>query len=171
MTNLILCGFKGCGKSHFGLRLAQKSLRPFIDTDESIERLYTEKTGEKKEFREIYRDSGAPFFRLLEKQAILALEEATDSIVALGGGALLDPDNIKILKQFGTLVYLKAEKNVIQQRLLDGPRPAFLEEYSFEKMFEEREPIYAKNACVTLDLREKEESQIVTDLMEILGGK
>lgn len=171
MTNLILCGFKGCGKTHFGMRLAQRSLRPFIDTDERLETLHAEENGEKKRCREIYIASGELFFRNLEKQVILSLEGTTRSVIALGGGAILAQENVEIFKRLGTLVYLKAEKAVLKERIAALPRPAFLGEQSFEKMFEEREPIYAKSACMTLDLHGKEESQILSELEEMLGGK
>ncbi len=90
--NLILFGFKGSGKTHFGKLLAQKMHRRFIDTDDWIDELYAKKTGQHTSNREIYIQLGPAAFRALEKEVVKSLTSIKDAIVALGGGAVLDPE-------------------------------------------------------------------------------
>ena len=78
-----------------------------------------------------------------------ALLELHSCVIATGGGAVLDPDNVAVFKRLGKIIYLKVEKEVIKQRLLKKP-PAFLDqldlEGSFEKMYAERMPLYEQIA-------------------------
>lgn len=92
-----------------------------------------------------------PFaFRRLEKQVIAALLEFHSCVIATGGGAILDSNNVAVLKRLGKIIYLRVEKEIIKKRLFEGELPAFLDphdpEGSFEKMYTERAPLYEQIA-------------------------
>ena len=109
--------------------------RPFIDTDNLIPCHYMPKNPE--------------VFRYYEKLVIASLVALKGYVIATGGGAILDEENRKILRQLGQVVYVQVAKEVLKERLKRSP-PLFLDpqdfDGSFEKMFKEREPLYASLA-------------------------
>ncbi|MFS8563100.1 MAG: AAA family ATPase [Rhabdochlamydiaceae bacterium] len=136
MSNLVICGFKGCGKTTFGKALAKKIGYDFIDTDYLIA----------DDCRTFYEKVGEEAFRLAEKQAIAFLETVERAVIATGGGAILDPDNVALFKKIGKIIYIKEEKAVVKARLLQKPYPAFFLgkdiEREFEDMYSRRVSIY-----------------------------
>ncbi|MBS0656535.1 MAG: AAA family ATPase, partial [Verrucomicrobia bacterium] len=102
--NVVLYGFKGCGKSYFGKLLAKESGYTFIDTDQLIEELHGDGS-----CRDIALKQGEPFFRELERRVIASLPQAENRVIAVGGGAVLDAQTTAKLRQLGTLVYLIVE--------------------------------------------------------------
>lgn len=87
-TNLILIGFKGCGKTRVGRALARLLAWDFVDLDGLLERLYLSEQGEALGFREIYRKHGRDHFRDLEGRALRIALQWSQQVLALGG----DPD-------------------------------------------------------------------------------
>ena len=166
--NLILFGFKGCGKTHFGKLLSIEMHRPFIDTDDIICQLY----GGKHRVRDIHSKLGEQKFRALEKEALQKLVGITDSIIALGGGAVLDPENVEFLQKIGALVYLHASPELLRKRLLAGELPSFLDkndpEGSFLRMIHERAPVYSSIPARRIDLENLDEAGVLAALRAIL---
>ncbi len=93
----------GSGKTTLGRQLALKQNKRFIDTDAEIEQLYN------MSCRRIIEQYGIDHFRSLENQLLLDLigSDLTDTIIATGGGMSCNNSNIKLMKQHGTVVYLK----------------------------------------------------------------
>lgn len=117
---LILCGFMGTGKTAVGKILAIRLGRSFIDTDRLIE----QQTGCK--ITEIFETRGEKYFRDLETKTIRGLmsNQPGSLVVATGGGALIRPENRKILQQMGTLILLTASTRAITRRIrAQGGRP------------------------------------------------
>jgi shikimate kinase len=170
--NLILFGFKGSGKTHFGKLLALQMNRPFIDTDNLVAEIYFEETGKKKKVREIYEEVGEESFRQLEKKAILFLKKIGNAIIAVGGGTVLDPSNVELLVKTGSLVYLKADAEKIRKRIFQEELPAFFNkshpEESFRQMFHDREPIYRSVPARTIDTDALDEAGVIAALRSIL---
>ncbi len=139
-----MCGFKRSGKSTLGRELAKELGYHFIDTDLLIA----------SDCRKFFLDLGTDVFRRYEKKIVFSLQHVEHSIIATGGGTILDPDNVAILKRLGKIVYLQVDKEELSQRLLQPPLPAFFSpdkpEQSFEEMYRERAPIYEKIADVTI---------------------
>lgn len=162
--NLILCGFKSCGKSHFGKLLAEKHKLTFIDTDQLLEERISLSCAE------LTRKFGVRTFRFFEREVIASLENIQGAIIALGGGSLLDAANAQRIVQLGTLVYLQLEKETLKKRLLSTSLPTFLDpkdpEGSFNKMFHEREPIYQTFSHVQLPIGSLSQEQILKRLGE-----
>ena len=97
--NLLLFGFKRCGKTYLGLKVAQKMHMHFLDTDQMIEDLFTARHHKTLACREIVHDHGIHFFRELEKQVIYSLENTTNTVIALGGGSVLDQANARAYRR------------------------------------------------------------------------
>lgn len=108
--NLILYGFKSCGKTTLGQSFSKWMGCAFYDTDNLIESLYQLKTGRCISARKIFKSEGEIYFRRLERQTLPLLTHVKNSIIAVGGGLVLDPFNRQALKKLGKLVYLKAKK-------------------------------------------------------------
>jgi shikimate kinase len=106
-----LVGMMGAGKSAVGECLAKRLGRPFIDTDAEIER----RAG--LSIAEIFATRGEPAFRTLERDAIDRVVQAADAVVALGGGAIAQPDAARRLSARGTIVYLRAKPATLAKRI------------------------------------------------------
>lgn len=173
--NVILCGFKSSGKSHYGKKLADRLNWNFIDTDRLIEELYFFQTGQRFECRQILIKIGEQEFRHLEGQVIEKLPGISKSVVATGGGSLLRPQNVYALKMCGKLVYLEWDWRVLKKHILSPPIPSFLDPHapdvSAEKMFLERHPVYEKVADVRICLDLLRDEEVIQQLLKLSEGE
>jgi shikimate kinase len=153
--NIILFGFKGSGKTHFGQLLAIALKRPFIDTDNLMVELYAQESGQRLSIRAIHQLLGEKSFRALESQAITTLSEIANSVIALGGGALMNPKNVAFLQTIGQLVYLEASFETVQKRIFDRGKPSFIEAddsiESLRKIYHDRKSVYESIAASRID--------------------
>ena len=170
--NLFLFGYKKSGKSYYGLQVAQKMQMHFIDTDQLVEELFTARHHKTLSCKEIVLTHGQKFFRELEKQVIYSLENIKNTVIALGGGAVLDENNVQHIKKFGTLVYIKADKQVLKKRILSDELPSYIDPKdpngSFEKMFEERKTFYESIQGFTAETDNKTDLEIIDYLCELV---
>ncbi len=150
--NLILIGYRACGKTSVGQMLSGLLQRPFYDTDALIR----EQTG--KTVREIVLEGGWPAFRRAEKAAVFGLAGTDGAVIALGGGAVLDPSNVEALKKQGLFIWLQAEEETIRERLRrDGAsaeqRPPLSAPGTGDdkEILARRVPIYRAVADLTID--------------------
>ena len=144
MNNIILCGYKSCGKTTLGKKISEKTGMHFIDTDDLVS----------KNCRQLYLHS-AEAFREIEKDVIAALIDFQNSVIATGGSSVLAPENVTLLKKLGKIFYLRVPKEIIKERLLSGQLPAFLDpnrpEESFEEMYASRKDLYEQIADHIID--------------------
>lgn len=115
--NIILIGPRGSGKTTTGRSLSLRMNKTFIDTDELIEK-YEGISIEK--MVELY---GWPYFRILEKKIISEVSNLNDSIISVGGGAVLDSCNRGILKKNGFIIYLNAKPEILIKRMMKDTKP------------------------------------------------
>ncbi len=113
-AHLILIGIPGAGKSTHGRRAARRLQRPFIDLDKRIVQLAG------RSIAEIFAQDGEPAFRALERAATEALAFEPPSVVAPGGGWIMDPGNVELVKPGATIVWLKVSPAAAVARM--GPR-------------------------------------------------
>lgn len=163
---IVLTGFMGTGKSAVGRRLAERLALPFLDLDEAIEAA----TG--LTIAEIFAAEGEPAFRQKERDLIASLEHRTNCVMATGGGAVLDPDNLRRLRTGAVLVCLTAEPAIILQRLGgDAGRPLLQGTDRLARiraLLEQRAPAYAQ-ADLTIDTSALNVEQIVERIMRYLA--
>ena len=112
--HLLLTGYRGCGKSAIGQRLALKLSLDFIDTDLSIE------SAAGKSIAEIFEDIGQEGFRDLESYQIESLKSLSiPAVISLGGGAILRAYNREWIRNLGKTVWLQADPNTIHVRIAE----------------------------------------------------
>ncbi len=154
--SVFLIGYRGSGKTTIGRKLADRLWLKFIDTDEMV----VAAVG--KSIREIFAQDGEAKFRDLEADAVAAACGFADHIIALGGGAVIRPENRKRIKDSGfKCIYLRCEPGVLLQRIEGDPqtaanRPSLthlaggIEE--IRKLLAEREPLYREIMTGELDV-------------------
>ena len=98
MKSIVITGFMGTGKTTVGKRLSEEYNLEFIDTDELIEK----KAGNKK-VNKIFAKFGEAHFRKLEKDVIREIAAEKDSVIATGGGAIVDK-NLAVLKKCSSII-------------------------------------------------------------------
>jgi len=139
-ANLVLVGFMGTGKTEVGRQLADRLGREFVDMDRVIEER------EERDIPAIFRDSGEPYFRSLERALVRELAARRSLVIATGGGVVLDPANIEDLGRTGVVVCLVATPEAILQRVAgDTHRPLLQAPDRAERirsLLECRRPLY-----------------------------
>ncbi len=110
-TNLIITGFSGTGKSLVAKEVARRLNWDFIDTDDEI----VKQAG--KPIAEIFRQDGEGKFRELERETIRRACRRKQIVMAIGGGAIVDPQNCEVLAKSGLIVCLEARPETIYERL------------------------------------------------------
>jgi len=110
-SNIVITGFSGTGKSLVAREIAGQLGRDFIDTDDEIVSLA------KKPIAEIFSGDGEEKFRELEREVIKRASRRSHKVVAIGGGAIVDPQNHAQLARNGFIVCLDAKPETIYQRL------------------------------------------------------
>ncbi len=163
MSNTILIGFMGSGKSSVGRRLSYRQKKTFIDTDAFIEKQ------EKRKIATIFEIEGEAYFRLLETNFLKTLLlDNEEHIIAVGGGLPITPGNSELLKQLGKIIYLKVQPETIIKRLhKDTKRPLLQGDNPTEKivtLMKKREPIYEKLADKVVEVDNKKFSEIIREI-------
>ena len=120
--NIVLSGFMGSGKTTVGRRLAAALDMQFVDMDLYIEK----KTG--MTVKEIFAEYGELHFRALETETVKELAQSNHSVIATGGGTLMQPQNVEGFHQGGgTIYYLGVPLAALQERLKNDKRRPLLQ--------------------------------------------
>jgi shikimate 5-dehydrogenase/shikimate kinase len=142
---VVLLGFMGAGKTTVGRQLSARMEWDFLDVDDMCE----EAAG--KSISEIFQDYGEETFRRLEKEQIEKSLHSKDTIIALGGGALMTPGISQMLKDNAFTIWLYQPQETIKKRCaLSSQRPLF-DLASFKKRMVEREPSYLLASDLIID--------------------
>jgi 3-phosphoshikimate 1-carboxyvinyltransferase len=152
--HIVLVGFKNTGKSVVGKLLSEKLNRPFIDLDDIIIEEEMKASGTKKTCREIMEEQGEAEFRKLESLALSKIMSSEKPlVVAVGGGVPMLQENREVLAQH-YVVHISAVKSIVFERIMAGGKPAFFPagdlSENFEKLWNEREPVFKSLANLTI---------------------
>lgn len=163
--NVVLIGFMGCGKSTMGIRLSYRLQYILEDTDKLIEA----KAG--MSISEIFAREGEEAFRQMETQLLRKLTEKKGRrVYSVGGGTPVRAVNRPLLRQLGTVIYLRTRPETVYERLKnDTTRPLLQGEDPLGKirsLMAEREPAYTETADVILDVDEMTADQVVESIMK-----
>jgi len=141
-----LAGFMGCGKSTVGKLLARRLLWNFLDLDGVIER------HEDRSVARIFAEDGEGAFRTAERHVLRQVVAKPATVVALGGGTLIDPANRELLRAHALVVWLKCPLDALQRRCgeRDDARPLWGDREFLEQRYAERLPGY-ETSDLTVD--------------------
>ncbi len=131
ISNIVLVGMAGAGKTSIGRRLSEIEGRPFLDTDELIE------TKAGMRIPEFFRSFGEAAFRKLESEVVREATLRNGAIIATGGGALLDEENRYLLGANAIGVHIKRDL-----RLLDVSGRPMYQAHKVEELWEKRRLVY-----------------------------
>ncbi len=156
----------GAGKTTVGRALARRLEWPYLDSDEQVER----NTG--RTVPEILETDGEAAFRAEEKRALA--EAATSDgplVVSVAGGAVLDPENRRRLREGGTVVWLRAEPATLAQRVGSGAGRPLLAgdvEGNLRRLYDKRRPLYAELADIVVDVDELQPGAVADHIVREL---
>ena len=166
-NNIILIGYMGSGKSTVGRKAAKAVEYNFLDTDALIEK------EEGVTISKLFEEKGEQYFREKETETIRKLiAEPKGNIIATGGGLPMKEGNAELLKELGTVIYLKAETDTLMKRLSgDTARPLLkngdLRE-KIETMLAIRGPVYEATADLVLQTDNMSFYEIICQIEKLL---
>jgi shikimate kinase len=163
-NHVILVGMMGSGKTTVGRLVAERLGCPFIDSDEQVEA----RAG--RTVRQIWEQDGEPAFRAIESEALSeALASDVPSVIASGGGVVLDPANRAAITTGGRVVWLHTTPKVLATRVgpgghrpLLGPDPLA----ALTVLLEERTMLYGAVANVVVEVGDTDVEGVVDRVLE-----
>ncbi len=166
--NLILTGYRGSGKTVVGTLLAKRLNWEFVDLDQLI----AEQAG--KSITSIFAAEGEDGFRERERIACQMLRRRRNCVIAIGGGAIMHPDNRSLLKRVGKIIWLRAPAIVLWSRIRNDPatkanRPDLTPDGGLaevEAKLAEREKVYESVAHHIVDSKSASPDEIA-DAVEL----
>lgn len=141
MKNIVLTGISGSGKTSIGKKLAERFRRNFIDLDTLI----CEKAG--LTIDQIFSRFGEEGFRRIETEVIRGVSGTQKSVVACGGGAVLKPENMRLLSNNGVIVFMNRPVKSILNAVDLKDRPLLkTTPGKLHDIYRDRLPLYGKYA-------------------------
>jgi shikimate kinase len=164
--SIVMVGLMGCGKTSIGRRLGAALDLPFIDADDEIE------NAAGKTISEIFADHGEQYFRDGERKVIARLLRQGPQVLATGGGAFMNPETRRNIRQAGISVWLKADLAVLMKRVLRRDNRPLLKtadpEAKMRELMQQRYPVYAE-ADVIVESRDVAHEVIVEEILDCLA--
>ncbi|MFC3816892.1 shikimate kinase [Lysobacter sp. GCM10012299] len=165
-SNLVLVGPMGAGKSCIGRALAERFSLRLVDVDHEIE-LRTGAT-----ISTIFECEGEAGFRARERSMLAELLADDGIVLSTGGGAVIDPDNRRQLRERGFVVHLHVSvERQIERLASDRSRPLLARgdrEQVLHALAAEREPLYAQVADLRFDTNHYTATEVASRLAQEL---
>ncbi len=166
MTLVVLVGPMGAGKSTVAGLLAEAYGVTARDTDADVE------AAEGRSISDIFVDSGEDHFRELERAAVADALASHDGVLALGGGAVLDPSTRELLSDH-RVVFLRVGLSEAVKRVgLGIGRPLLLGNIRsrIKALLDERTPIYESVADISVDTDERSPQDVADEIRKALDA-
>ena len=167
--NLVLIGLMGAGKSAIGRMTAQALGFPFVDSDHEIERV------SRMSITDLFAAYGEAEFRALETRVIKRLLRSGPRVVSTGGGAYINDNTRKHIKRGGLTVWLKADLDVLWERVNKrDTRPLLKTEnprQTLENLMNARYPVYAEADLTVMSRDVKKETMVEEVLAAITATR
>ena len=159
--SIVLIGMAGVGKSTIGMSLAKALGFSFIDVDKYI----FAKDG--KTIQGIIDEEGEEALLQLEKRRMYEID-LPRKVLAPGGSVIYHADLMEYLRQNSILVYLDDSFENIEEKLVGGLDRGIvgLKSKSLRQIYEERKPLYAKYADITINCQGKSQAQLVKEILQ-----
>lgn len=147
---IVLVGMPGSGKSSAGRQVARRFGLPFVDSDHLIEA----EIG--MPIKDYFARHGEEAFRDLETATLRRVgERPGQCVLSTGGGSVLRPENRALLRETGTVLYLRASPEEIYRRLRHDTKRPLLQVADplarLRALYAERDPLYRECAHYVLD--------------------
>mgnify|MGYP002629618347 CR=1 FL=1 len=165
MKNIVLIGFMGVGKGSIAREVLKHSDYIAIDTDDLIESMSN------KKIKNIFKHEGEAYFRKLEKNISLWLENSVQNTLVSTGGGFYKVEN---LKKIGTIVFLDSPFDDIIKRIKKHPnsasklkkRPLLNDLKKAKELYKLRRPEYLALADVVIDVTNKSAQECSKELLK-----
>lgn len=167
---IFLCGFSGSGKTETGACLARRLRYGFTDTDATVEDVLG------KSIPEIFAKMGEYKFRFAESDVVRMSVEKKPRVISLGGGTIVDENNLEYVRDNGFLIYLRVTPETVYERLRDGHIRPMLEAFSkdeesqkeavmtrIRRLLDERERYYNR-ADLVIDTEGKSPEEVAGEI-------
>ena len=165
--NLVFVGLMGAGKSAIGRMVAAQLGLPFVDTDNEIERV------SRMTISELFAAYGEEEFRALETRVMKRLLKSGPRVISTGGGAFINAETRKQIERGGLSVWLKADLDVLWERVNKREHRPLLKtenpKKTLETLLDQRAPIYAL-ADLTIHSRDVRKELIVNEVLAVIAG-
>lgn len=163
---IFLIGYRGTGKSTVAALLAERLGWQSVDADHEIER----RAG--KSIAAIFADEGEPGFRDLETQVVTEFAQLRSAVIAVGGGAVLRPENRAAIRGAAAVVWLTASADTIESRLAADASTAQRRpnltiaggRAEIEELLAAREPMYRECATLTVATDGKTSADVANEI-------
>ncbi|MBR5100445.1 MAG: shikimate kinase [Bacteroidales bacterium] len=160
-----LTGFMASGKTTFGRAAAERLGWAFVDLDERITEAYGTPAA-------LFATQGEARFREIETAVLCkTLAEAQGyTVLALGGGTVLREENLRLIKQYATLIWLDTDYDIILSELGNNDRPVLQGRTpaQIRALYDDRKPRYETAADITFPITTTDYNQVISDLAELL---
>ena len=162
---LFLVGFMASGKSTVGRALADEIGWPFVDIDAEIEQQ------QGQSIAQLFAERGETAFRHIETETIrkhvLQIRSGQPSVVALGGGAFVQPQNWSLISDNGVTIWLDCPFETLCERLgADTTRPLAADRAKLAELFQHRRPLYGR-ADYRVEVLSAEVSDVVESIRKL----
>ena len=141
-SNIVLIGMPASGKTTVGRAVARSLGRPFIDADEEL----IQSVG--RSIPDIFKQEGEAGFRRYETQTIHELAGRNGCVIATGGGAVLNSENVRLLKKNGRIYFLDRSPDKL---IPTADRPTASSVDAIQARYRERYPLYQKSCDRHID--------------------
>ena len=165
MRNVILIGMPGCGKTTV-INLCKEHGKEGCDTDEYIENTHGS-------ISKIFLKYGEEYFRKLETEAVREICKKDGCFISTGGGCVMREENVRIFKESGKIIYLKADLQTLLKRLEgDSTRPLLAgnKEQRLTELFKTRVPVYECVADIIIDTYGLTPNEVLEKIFAILNS-
>lgn len=164
---IVLLGLMGAGKSSVGRRLAKLLATPFYDADDEVV------AAAGMSIPDLFQRYGEAEFRDVERRVVARLLEEAPGVLALGGGAFIDPQTRALVLERAISVWLKADLETLVSRTArkKGTRPLLANgdpKIILGRLIEVRHPIYAE-ADHVVETGEAPAEQVAARIQELLA--
>lgn len=169
---LALIGLRGTGKTTVGKILAERLKWTFFDTDTLVQ----ERAG--LTIRELFEQKGEPFFRKLETEVVQECAQNDRAVLATGGGAVVNPNNVAALKKNGFVVHLSADPTelwhrIVQDKSTHDSRPKLVADSDsgideLKKLMHVRATVYAQARDVEVDVENRSPAEVVEAILILM---
>ncbi|HSO18994.1 MAG TPA: shikimate kinase AroL, partial [Desulfosarcina sp.] len=169
--NLYLIGYRCTGKTTVGRRVADELGWAFTDADEALEK------SARRSVSDIVRTDGWQAFRNLESRILTELADYAYMVVATGGGVILRPENVTLMRQTGRIIWLTASPRTILSRMTADPkterlRPSLTDQSVRDEVLltlSERLPLYQNAADDIIDTDDRPVNMICRDILKTMS--